>query len=48
MQYDIGTPFGKVARTPEEAEAIAKELGTMRMFGIRRLLLIHFRRTGWR
>jgi len=26
-QYGIGTPYGKVARTPDEAEAVAKELG---------------------
>lgn len=26
LQYDIGVPPGKVARSPEEAEKVAKEL----------------------
>jgi hypothetical protein len=28
-QYGVGVPNGEVARTPEEAEAIAKKIGTV-------------------
>ena len=28
LQYGIGVPPGKVAKTPEEAEAVAKQLST--------------------
>jgi succinyl-CoA synthetase beta subunit len=27
VQYGIGVPAGEVAKTPEEAEAIAKKIG---------------------
>jgi succinyl-CoA synthetase beta subunit len=36
-QYGIGVPPGKVAKTPEEAEAVAKQLSTIHVVWVQEL-----------